>query len=105
LEWRAVGGSFPWIDASSESKFRRLEQRYRQLMQVASGFIVKSIPMRSTLQSLGAPADRVLISPSGADAALFQGASPETAPPTFLAVGGLYRRKVPCSPSRPLSVY
>ena len=86
---------FRGSDASSESKFRRLEQRYRQLMQVASGFIVKSIPMRSTLQSLGASTDRVLISPSGADAALFQGASPETAPPTFLAVGRFVPKKGP----------
>jgi len=86
---------FRGSDASSESKFRRLEQRYRQLMQVASGFIVKSIPMRSTLQSLGAPPERVLISPSGADAALFHGASPETAPPTFLAVGRFVPKKGP----------
>ena len=86
---------FRGSDASSESKFRRLEQRYRQLMQVASGFIVKSIPMRSTLQSLGAPTDRVLISPSGADAALFRGAAPETAPPTFLAVGRFVPKKGP----------
>ena len=86
---------FRGSDASSESKFRRLEQRYRQLMQVASGFIVKSIPMRSTLQSLGAPPERVLISPSGADAALFHGASPETAPPTFLVVGRFVPKKGP----------
>ena len=86
---------FRGSDASSESKFRRLEQRYRQLTQVASGFIVKSIPMRFTLQSLGAPPERVLISPSGADAALFHGASPETAPPTFLAVGRFVPKKGP----------
>ena len=86
---------FRGSDASSESKFRRLEQRYRQLMHVASGFIVKSIPMSSTLQSLGAPAALVLISPSGADAALFRGASPETAPPMFLAVGRFVPKKGP----------
>ena len=86
---------FRGSDASSESKFRRLEQRYRQLMHVASGFIVKSIPMSSTLQSLGAPAALVLISPSGADEALFRGASPETAPPMFLAVGRFVPKKGP----------
>lgn len=86
---------FRGSDASSDTKFRRLEQRYRQLMHVASGFIVKSIPMRSTLESLGAPTDRVLISPSGADAALFQGAAPELAPPTFLAVGRFVPKKGP----------
>ena len=86
---------FRGSDASSESKFRRLEQRYRELMHLASGFIVKSIPMRSTLQSLGAPTDRVLISPSGADAALFQGAAPDMAPPTFLAVGRFVPKKGP----------
>ena len=86
---------FRGSDASSESKFRRLEQRYRRLMQVAAGFIVKSIPMRTTLQTLGAPPERVLISPSGADAALFHGASPEMAPPTLLAVGRFVPKKGP----------
>ena len=86
---------FRGSDASSDSKFRRLEQRYRQLMHVAAGFIVKSIPMRSTLQSLGAPTDRVLISPSGADDALFHGAAPHMAPPTFLAVGRFVPKKGP----------
>ncbi|BEV35538.1 glycosyltransferase [Synechococcus sp. M16CYN] len=86
---------FRGSDASSESKFHRLKERYRQLMKVASAVIVKSTLMRTTLQALGAPANRVLISPSGADTTCFYGSSPKTAPPIFLAVGRFVPKKGP----------
>ena len=51
--------------------------------------------MRRTLLELGAPAERLVVSPCGADAALFHGSTPGLAPPTFLAVGRFVAKKGP----------
>ena len=44
---------FRGSDASSESKFLRLKNKYRILMRLASAFVVKSIPMANTLKEYG----------------------------------------------------
>ena len=49
--------------------------------------IVKNQTMRSRLISLGAQPAQLVISPSGADERRFQGATPASMPPRFLAVG------------------
>jgi glycosyltransferase involved in cell wall biosynthesis len=51
--------------------------------------------MRRVLLDLGAPADRLLVSPSGADERLFHGADPAAAPPSFVAVGRFVAKKGP----------
>ena len=86
---------FRGSDASSEAKFQRLSRRYRRLFQLTAGVIVKSRPMQAVLERLGADPATLLISPSGADPDLFQGALPAQAPPRFLAVGRLVAKKGP----------
>ena len=86
---------FRGSDASAQHRLGLLKNRYRRLLSMASGVIVKSRPMADTLLALGAPADRLLISPSGANASLFQGSSPAAAPPVLLAVGRFVAKKGP----------
>ena len=86
---------FRGSDASAQHRLGLLKKRYRRLLSLASGVIVKSRPMADTLLALGAPADRLLISPSGANASLFQGSAPATAPPVLLAVGRFVAKKGP----------
>ena len=86
---------FRGSDASSESKFLRLKNKYRILMRLASAFVVKSIPMANTLKELGAPTEWILISPSGANSTYFYGSAPATASPLLLAVGRFVAKKGP----------
>ena len=86
---------FRGSDASAQHRLGLLKKRYRRLLSMASGVIVKSRPMADTLLALGAPVDRLLISPSGANADLFQGSTPAAAPPVLLAVGRFVAKKGP----------
>ena len=86
---------FRGSDLSAQSKLGVLRGRYRRLMGLAAGVICKSQPMAQTLQSLGAPADRILVSASGANAQLFHGSTPAAAPPVCLAVGRFVAKKGP----------
>jgi glycosyltransferase involved in cell wall biosynthesis len=86
---------FRGSDASAKSRLVRLRQRYQRLMGLCSGVIVKSEPMRHTLLELGAPASRLLVSPSGGDPIRFQGADPVAAGPLLVAVGRLVPKKGP----------
>jgi glycosyltransferase involved in cell wall biosynthesis len=73
-------------------------------MSLAAGVIVKSQPMAQTLMALGARPDRLLISPSGANRALFKGSAPAIAPPVFLAVGRFVEKKGPLHTIRAFSL-
>lgn len=86
---------FRGSDTSSVAKFQRLLPAYRRLLPRCAAVIVKSEPMRCALLELGAPADRILVSPSGADAGRFHGADPAAAPPLFLTVGRFVAKKGP----------
>lgn len=86
---------FRGSDASADRRLRPLAERYRYLMALAQGFIVKSRPMREVLLGFGASPDRITISPSGADGNLFVDAAPAVAPPTVLFVGRLVEKKGP----------
>ena len=86
---------FRGSDASADRRLKLLHERYRRLMRIASGFIVKSRPMQHVLESLGASSKAITISPSGADQALFHGADPTAAPPRVLFVGRLVEKKGP----------
>lgn len=86
---------FRGSDASADRRIGVLRQRYRRLMDLAAGVIVKSEPMRRTLLSLGASPDRLIVSPSGADERLFHGSEPALAPPQFVAVGRFVAKKGP----------
>ncbi len=86
---------FRGSDASAQGKIGVLRGRYGRLMRLVSGVIVKSEPMRRVLLELRAPAERLLVSPSGADERLFYGAEPAVVPPRFLAVGRFVAKKGP----------
>ena len=86
---------FRGSDLSARRKIGVLRVRYHRLMGLAAGLICKSQPMAQTLQALGAPADRILISASGANAQLFHGSAPATAAPICLAVGRFVAKKGP----------
>ena len=86
---------FRGSDASARDRLGLLNHRYRRLMRIAAGVIVKSQPMAQTLLALGARPDHLLISPSGANSALFKGSAPASAPPVFLAVGRFVEKKGP----------
>ncbi len=86
---------FRGSDASAQSRLGLLKERYRRLMEIVSGVIVKSQPMRRRLLVLGAPEDHLIVSPSGADDRLFHSADPGTAAPLFVAVGRFVAKKGP----------
>ena len=94
---------FRGSDASARSRLGLLEGRYRRLMAIAAGVIVKSRPMADTLLALGAPPKRVLISPSGANTELFHGSDPAKASPILLAVGRFVAKKGPMQTIRAFS--
>jgi len=86
---------FRGSDASARDRLGLLRGRYRRLLMIAAGVIVKSRPMADTLLALGGRPDRLLISPSGANARLFHGSTPASAPPVLLAVGRFVAKKGP----------
>ena len=86
---------FRGSDLSAQSKLGLLRGRYRRLMRLVAGLICKSQPMAQTLQALGAPADRILISASGANSQLFYGSRPAAASQVCLAVGRFVDKKGP----------
>ena len=89
---------FRGSDASSRRHYVQLRHRYRRLLALAAAIVVKSQPMKQRLLALAGPEAsrlRVLVSPSGADPALFEGAAPAAAPPHFLSVGRFVAKKGP----------
>ena len=94
---------FRGSDASARDRLGLLGKRYRRLFAIASGVVVKSRPMADTLRSLGARPERLLISPSGANARLFHGSDPAAAPVVFLAVGRFVAKKGPLHTIRAFS--
>ena len=86
---------FRGSDLSAWTKFGAQKTRYRRLIRIASGAIVKSQPMRQTLLDLGMESERILISASGANAQLFHSSASGSAPPVFLAVGRFVHKKGP----------
>jgi glycosyltransferase involved in cell wall biosynthesis len=94
---------FRGSDASAQARLGLLRGRYRRLLALAAGVIVKSRPMADTLIALGASPDRLLISPSGANPELFHGSVPDQAPPRLLAVGRFVAKKGPLQTIRAFS--
>ena len=86
---------FRGSDASARDRIGLLEQRYRRLLSIADGVIVKSEAMARRLMQLGAERERILISPSGANENLFHGSTPAAAAPVLLAVGRFVAKKGP----------
>ncbi|KZR68541.1 GDP-mannose-dependent alpha-(1-6)-phosphatidylinositol monomannoside mannosyltransferase [Prochlorococcus marinus str. MIT 1313] len=86
---------FRGSDLSANRRLGVLRSRYRRLVSIASGVVCKSRPMATTLEQLGASPSMILISPSGANPALFSVGDPALAAPVFLAVGRFVAKKGP----------
>ena len=96
---------FRGSDASAQVSLGLLKKRYRRLLKISAGVIVKSRPMAATLLELGARSDCLLISPSGANTTLFYGSSPAQSPPVLLAVGRFVPKKGPLHTIRAFSMF
>ena len=94
---------FRGSDASARSRLDLLRERYRRLMSITAGVIVKSRPMAETLLELGASEKLLLVSPSGANTDLFYGGAPAEAFPVLLAVGRFVAKKGPLHTIRSFS--
>lgn len=86
---------FHGSDAFKQRWLESYGKAYPELLQAAAGVIATSREMESQLRTLGAPADRLVYNPCGADTTLFRGGDPGNAPPTFLAVGRFVDKKAP----------
>ena len=86
---------FHGADASADRYLVKLRERYRRLMKLASGVVVKNSVMRERLISLGAIPERTIISPSCPKQEIFIGSNPQESPPHFLAVGRFVNKKSP----------
>lgn len=86
---------FHGYDAYRDEVLNEYQAKYRQLFDLASAFVTPSRAMKEQLISLGAPANKVHAVPCGVDTAVFSGANPSSAPPTFVAVGRFVNKKGP----------
>jgi glycosyltransferase involved in cell wall biosynthesis len=68
---------------------------YRRLFADAAAIVSVSSAMTRRLTELGAPAGKVCQIPCGADTAIFCGADPAAAPPTFAAASRFVDKKAP----------
>jgi glycosyltransferase involved in cell wall biosynthesis len=77
-------------------KWRQLYgETYRRMFRSVGRVVVVSRQTEEALATLGAPRDRLVYNPCGADTALFSPADPATAPPHFLAVNRFTDKKAP----------
>jgi glycosyltransferase involved in cell wall biosynthesis len=86
---------FHGSDAYSKRYLDRYLASYRELFAVASAIVAVSQDMVEHLATLGAPRDKLVHNPCGADVEFFDGANPALAPPTLLAVGRFVEKKAP----------
>jgi glycosyltransferase involved in cell wall biosynthesis len=101
--WSGVPMVVHFRGSDASARLDLLRERYCRLMSIAAAVIVKSRPMADTLLALGASAERLLISPSGANTNLFYGSAPMFAPPVLLAVGRFVAKKGPLHTIRAFS--
>ncbi len=86
---------FHGFDAYANQILEAYQTAYQQMFDIAETVVVVSRDMERQLLELGAPKEKVVYNPCGADTALFAGASPASAPPVFIAVGRFVEKKAP----------
>ena len=86
---------FHGYDASEYAVLEEHAESYPVMFKEAAAIIAVSRAMERKLITLGAPAEKVHYNPCGIDCSKFGGAEPESAPPTFLAVGRFVEKKAP----------
>jgi colanic acid/amylovoran biosynthesis glycosyltransferase len=86
---------FHGYDASEYSVLKDHAETYPVMFDKAAAVVAVSRAMQERLISLGAPPEKVYYNPCGVDCSLFGGATPEQAPPVFVAVGRFVDKKAP----------
>ncbi len=86
---------FHGSDASVKEVLSRYRNSYREMFQKAGGVVAVSSAMKTRLLEMGADPEKTHLNVYGIDCHLFDGASPETSSPTFLAVGRFVEKKAP----------
>lgn len=86
---------FHGFDAYQHATLERFRDPYTYLFSIADALVVVSEPMRYQLIKLGAHPDRIQVNPCGVDPTRFRAATPEVAPPHFLAIGRFVGKKGP----------
>jgi glycosyltransferase involved in cell wall biosynthesis len=86
---------FHGFDASVRMVLDEYGNQYGEMFEQAARIIAVSQAMRRKLVALGAPPEKVEYTPYGVDVREFDGASPSSAPPLFLAVGRFVEKKAP----------
>ena len=86
---------FHGYDASRRDVLSQHNADYCRMFQHAAAIVAVSKAMRSRLLELGAPTERLHLSPYGVDCSHFGGANPRDAGPTALAVGRFVEKKAP----------
>jgi glycosyltransferase involved in cell wall biosynthesis len=86
---------FHGYDASVSHVLEENAESYQRMFKQAGAIIAVSRAMQRKLISLGAPTEKVFYNPCGVDCTEFGEAEPESAPPTFLAVGRFVEKKAP----------
>ncbi len=86
---------FHGVDATGREILSRWGDEYRKFFRNAAAVVAVSQAMRSQLISLGAPPERLVLSPYGVSVAMGQLARPQACPPVFLAVGRFVEKKGP----------
>lgn len=86
---------FHGYDAYSRNVLAQYGREYTALFAQAAGVVAVSTPMLETLRAMGAPAERLHLSPCGVDPEDFSGAAPAGSAPHFVAVGRFVEKKAP----------
>ncbi|MDX1932717.1 MAG: glycosyltransferase [Capsulimonadales bacterium] len=86
---------FHGYDATQKECLAEFGAAYREMFAYVSRIVCVSHQMHRHLVALGAPEEKLLLSPYGVDASTFADAVPENAPPVFIGVGRFVEKKAP----------
>lgn len=86
---------FHGFDATRGTVLLDYQLKYRELFEFCSSIFVVSKPMQQLLMGWGAPADKVVLNPCGADLAMFTNTPTKEANQTILSVGRFANTKRP----------
>ena len=85
---------FHGVDASKKSVLKEYQGGYKEIFEYAKSIIVVSKPMRETLINLGAPEEKLVYNPCGANSS-FLDVVPTYSENAFLSIGRFVDKKAP----------
>ncbi|HXH17980.1 MAG TPA: glycosyltransferase [Chitinophagales bacterium] len=86
---------FHGYDAYRQDMLDNFGSAYPQLFRIAAGIFAVSRHMQKQLERLGAPAEKIILNPCGADSEIFHFHDAGKNPPVFLSVGRFEASKSP----------